>query len=95
MRIGKSFNVKGDRIPESPDLYNNWLTGTTYANNAKVKYNGFTYMSKTDGNQGNTPTDTNDGSWENLNRLACGTVKHIIDHTGYHMEVVARRRFRL
>ena len=95
MRIGKSFNVKGDRIPESPDLYNAWLTGTTYANNAKVNYNGFTYMSKTNNNQGNTPTDTNDGHWENLNRLACATVKHIIDGTGYHMEITARRRFRI
>lgn len=95
MRIGKSFNVKGDRIPEHPDLYTSWSSGTTYANNAKVKYNGFTYMSKSDSNQGNTPIDTNDGYWENLNRLACATVTHILDHTGYHMEIVARRRFRL
>jgi len=98
MRIGKSFNVKGDRIPESPDLYQEWTasyTGNGYPINAKVKYNGFTYMSKTADNQGNTPTDTNDGYWENLNRLACGSVRHVIDHTGYHMEVVARRRFRL
>lgn len=93
MRVGEAFNLKGDRIPEHPDLYSAWSAGT-YAKDDKVKHGGYTYMSKVDGNT-DTPTDDIEGKWENLNRLSCAEVKHIIDHTGYHMEVTARRKFRI
>lgn len=94
MRVGKSFKITGDRIPENPDQYNAWSNATTYAVGDKVSYDGYTYMSKQSGNINNTPSGgSTDAYWENINKLVCAEVKHIIDHTGYHMEVIARRKF--
>ena len=95
MRIGKSFKVKGDRMPNMIDMdgVNAYSSSTTYSVGTKVSYNGYVFQALQSSNQGNTPNDSNKLWWNNLNELACGEVRHIIDDTGYHMEVTGRRKF--
>jgi len=97
MRIGQSFRVKGDRMPNMVDMdgVTVWSNGTSYAEGAKVSYDGYVWQSLQNSNSNKTPdtSQNEDVWWENLNRLSCYEVRHIIDHTGYHMIVGGRRKF--
>jgi hypothetical protein len=99
MRVGKSFKTKSDRMPNLNDMdtVSGYNSGTGYAAGAKVRYpdndDGYVWESRQGSNQNHTPNTTNKLWWTNLNELACAEVKHIIDHTGYHMEVRGRRKF--
>jgi hypothetical protein len=98
MRIGKSFKVKGDRMPNMVDMDNvsTWSSSQTYDLGAKVNFtDGYVYQSLQAQNTNKTPnTSANeDVWWENVNKLSCSEVRHIIDHTGYHMQIQARRKF--
>ena len=94
MRVGKSFKVKGDRIPEHPDTFSNWASSTAYSSGDKVTYNGYTWraIQNVPSNIGSPSTSTK-SYWENLNELSCAEVTHTIDDSGYHMEITGRRKF--
>lgn len=100
MRVGKSFKVKGDRMPNMTDMIDpddgspidDWVYNNNYSHKQRVKYNGYVYQAIVSSNQNHQP-DTSPTWWTNLNELACAEVRHIIDHTGYHMEVQGRRKF--
>ena len=91
MRVGESFTVKGDRTPNQPSQQAAWSPTTSYNPLDKVSFDDRVYQARR-ANLNKQP-DLNPLDWENLNKVACASVKHIIDHTGYHMEVVARRKF--
>lgn len=92
MRVGQSFLVKGDRIPDSPKSFIEWDNATSFAPETKRSFEGFSYQARIQTTIGDEPADFPE-QWENLNKLACGEVTHIIDSTGYHMEVSGRRKF--
>lgn len=91
LRIGKSFKIKGDRIPNHPSQYSAWSGATSYTTNQVVSYGGYSWRAKQASL--NKQPDTNPLHWENLNELACAEVTHIIDHSGYRVEVLGRRKF--
>jgi len=91
MRVGESFTVKGDRTPNQPSQQAAWSPTTSYNPLEKVSFDDRVYQARRASL--NKQPDLNLLDWENLNKVACASVKHIIDHTGYHMEVVARRKF--
>lgn len=94
MRVGQSFLVKGDRIPDNPDSFPDWTTAPILKGTKVGYFDGtddFAYQARIDTT--NDPPNLNPEQWENLNKLACAEVTHIIDHTGYHMEVSGRRKF--
>jgi hypothetical protein len=97
MRVGQSFKIKGDRMPnmvDSDDLVGVWNSGTNYSHKQKVSYNGYVYQSLQSGNQNKTPDASSSNIWwTNMNELHCAEVVHVIDHSGYHMEVTGRRKF--
>ena len=97
MRVGKSFKVKGDRMPNMTDMDNVtvYAAGTSYDEGDKVSYNGYVYQSLKDGQSGNTPdaVSSEDVYWENVNKLACSEVRHLIDSEGFHMTVQGCRKF--
>ena len=94
MRIGKSFKVKGDRIPEHPDTFSAWASSTAYSSGDKVEHGGYTWraIQNVPSNIG-SPSASTKSYWENLNELSCAEVTHTIDDSGYHMEITARRKF--
>ena len=93
MRIGKNFHVKGSRIPDYPDQYSDWNAGQPYLVGQKIKFtDDYAYICLANTSDGESPT-TNPEKWDNLNELVCATVTHIIDGTGYNMEVEGRKRF--
>lgn len=92
IRVGQRFTIIGDRIPDKPDLYSDWDSGTVYSAGQKVKFNNYAWIALTSTSAGESPT-TNPTKWDNLNQLSCSSVKHIIDGTGYHVEVDGRRKF--
>jgi len=99
MKVGHSFKVKGDRIPDHPNMegVEEWVGGSnTFDYKDKVRYpntGGYTYQAIRDvPNTAGSP-DGEPTYWENINQLACAEVTHIIDHSGYHMEVTGRRKF--
>ena len=63
-----------------------------------VKHNGYSWKSLVDGNT-SSPEElilgvmTSSTDWVNLNELVCEEVKHIIDHGGYQMEILGKRKF--
>lgn len=97
MRIGKSFKVKGDRMPNMTDMdgVNAYNASTSYDIGDKVSYGGYVYQSLKENQSGHTPdaAASEDVWWENVNKLACSEVRHTIDHTGYHMSVQGCRKF--
>lgn len=93
MRIGKKFNIVGSRIPDYPEQYPDWNIGQTYLVGQKIKFtDDYAYVCLTNTSAGESPT-TNPEKWDNLNELVCASVTHIIDGTGYNMEVEGRKRF--
>lgn len=93
MRIGKNFHVKGSRIPDYPDQYSDWDSNTTYVAGQRVKFtDGYAYICLSNTSLGESPS-TQPTKWDNLNRIVCSSVTHIIDGNGYNMEVEGRRRF--
>ncbi len=93
MRIGHSFKVKGDRMPNMVDMdgvvtYNG---SNPYSRGDKVSSGGYVYQAIQAVPATTTPPNTS--YWENMNELVCSEVSHIIDSTGYHMNVTARRKF--
>ena len=98
LRVGKSFKVKGDRMPNMTDMdsVTAYAAGTTYNEGDKVSYtDGYVYQSLKDGQSGNTPNaaSSEDVYWENVNKLACSEVRHLIDSEGFHMTVQGCRKF--
>lgn len=91
MRVGEAFIAKGDRTPNQPSQHAAWNIITPYNAGDKVSSLDRVYQARQD-NLAQFPANNPD-DWENLNKVSCASVKHIIDHTGYHMEVVARRKF--
>ena len=99
MKLGYRFRVSGDRIPHNPDSYIAWSSATTYNKTSDpVKHNGYSWKSLVDGNT-SSPEElilgvmTSSTDWVNLNELVCEEVKHIIDHGGYQMEILGKRKF--
>lgn len=93
MRLGKSFKVTGNRVPEQASNYNAWVsTPTIYTKGQKVSRNGFVWQSLRDNNSAKIPED-NPQWWVNLNESVCVEVKHIIDNDGYTMQVLGVRKF--
>ena len=93
LRVGQSFKIKGDRMPNMTDMDGvvNYNVVQTYSRGDKVSSGGYVYQALQ-----SVPTNTtppNNSYWENLNELACSEVRHIIDHTGYHTQIQARRKF--
>ena len=93
MRIGHSFKVKGDRMPNMVDMdgvvtYN---VSNPYNRGDKVSSGGYVYQAIQAVPTNNTPPNTS--YWENMNELVCSEVSHIIDSTGYKMNITARRKF--
>jgi len=93
MRIGKSFKVKGDRMPNMIDMdgvvtYNG---SNPYNRGDKVSSGGYVYQALQAVPANVTPP--NNSYWENLNQLVCSEVRHVIDSTGYKMNIQARRKF--
>jgi hypothetical protein len=95
MRIGQAFKVKGDRIPDMTDMtgVTVWQSNTAYDHKDKVSYGDYVYQAREDMTASIGNPEDNEDEWTNLNQLACSEVKHVIDHSGYHMEVVGRRKF--
>lgn len=95
-RIGLLVTIVGDRIPDKPSQFDVWNSGTSYNVGDKVQFNdgsrNYAYRVLEATTAGQSPT-TNPELWENINQLAISSVKHIIDGTGYHMELDARRKF--
>jgi hypothetical protein len=99
MKLGYRFRVSGDRIPYNPDTYIAWSSATTYNKSSDpVEHNGYSWKSLVDGNT-SEPEELINGvlttstDWVCLNELVCEEVKHIIDHSGYQMEVFGKRKF--
>ena len=92
IRVGQNFTVTGDRIPDNADQYQVWNAGTAYNAGESVGFNGIAYRALTGTSAGQSPT-SNPTLWDNLNLLACSSIKHIVDGNGYHIEVDGRRKF--
>jgi hypothetical protein len=93
MRVGQNFYITGSRIPDNPNQYFDWDSQDTYSVGEKVSFtDGYAYVCIVNTSTGESPT-TSPEKWDNLNKLVCSNVKHIIDSTGYTMEVEGRRKF--
>lgn len=93
IRVGHSFKVKGDRMPNLTDMdgvtaYN---SGQTYNRGDKVSSGGYVYQALQAVPTNTTPSNIN--YWENLNQLVVSEVHHVVDSTGYKMSITARRKF--
>lgn len=92
IRVGQLFTVVGDRIPDNPNQFTAWNSGSTYSVGDKVEFDGFAYRALDSTSAGESPTTT-PSKWENINQLACSSVKFIIDGNGFTMELDGRRKF--
>ncbi len=95
-RVGQKFTIVGDRIPDKPENFPVWSSSVSYNLGDKVQFNNgtanYAYRALATTALGESPT-TVPSKWENINQLACSSVKHIIDGTAYHMELDGRRKF--
>jgi hypothetical protein len=69
-----------------------WDLGTNYEKGQKVEYIGIIYQSRVTPNTGRFPA-FNPEYWQNLNKMVCSEVKHIIDNDGYYMDILGVRKF--